>query len=173
MSLFRGEQTALRLRGALFSGDFRHQPVPRLPAGMRIRLHQSRIILPLLLGVFGIAACNLVSPTTLTTPVPTAALPHAQILFPAHNQQVVEGVIFDIEILASDAALGVQRVELYVDEQLQQTAASETGGVSDYRVTMNWFAKEAGWHKFAVIAYRADGAASHAHTIALEVIPPA
>ena len=41
---------------------------------------------------------------------------------------MVEGVIFDIEIHASDPAVGVQRVELYVDEQLQQTSESEAEG---------------------------------------------
>jgi hypothetical protein len=109
----------------------------------------------------------------LATPAPTPAIPLVQILFPAHNQQVVEGVIFDIEILASDRAAGIKRVELYVDEQLQQTSESATGAVNDFRVTMNWYANELGWHKFAVIAYRPDETASHPHIIALEVIPPA
>lgn len=112
------------------------------------------------------------TPTPLQSPVPTPSIPQAQILFPAHNQQVLQGIIFDIEILASDPAGGVQRVELYVDEQLEQTSESNAEGLQDYRVTMNWFAKETGWHKFAVVAYRADGAASHPHIIALEVIPP-
>ena len=125
----------------------------------------------LLAALAGLIACNIVRPTTLATPAPTPALPQARILFPAHNQGVIEGVVFDIEILASDSAFGIQRVELYVDEQLQQTSESEAGPVKHYRVTMNWFAKEIGWHKFAVIAYRADGTASHPHIIALEVIP--
>ncbi|MCY4062782.1 MAG: hypothetical protein OXG53_10475 [Chloroflexi bacterium] len=73
--------------------------------------------------------------------------------------------------LAKTAPGGIQRVELYVDEQLEQTSESEAGTVADYHVTMNWFAKKTGWHKFAAIAYRADGAASHPHIIALEVIP--
>ena len=124
------------------------------------------------IAIAGLAACNLVTPTPLQSPVPTPSIPQAQILFPAHNQQVLQGIIFDIEILASDPAGGVQRVELYVDEQLEQTSESNAEGLQDYRVTMNWFAKETGWHKFAVVAYRADGAASHPHIIALEVIPP-
>ena len=141
-------------------------PAPELP---------TRLLILLAALLASLSACNLAKPRplALTTPVPTPALPSAQILFPPHNQQVVEGVIFDIEILARDRAVGIERVELYVDEQLQQTAASEAAGVSDFRVTMNWFAKDAGWHKFAVIAYRADGVASHPHIIALEVIPPA
>ena len=133
---------------------------------------RTRILWQLASVLACLSACNLVAPTPLSTPVPTPAIPQVQILFPAHNQQVVEGVIFDIEIHASDPVVGVQRVELYVDEQLQQTSESEAGAVRDYRVTMNWYAKELGWHKFAVIAYRADGTASHPHIIALEVIPP-
>jgi len=92
--------------------------------------------------------------------------------FPVHFYLVAMlFIIFDIEIHAWDAAGGIQRVELYVDEQLQQTSESDAEGLRDYRVTMNWFAKETGWHKFAVVAYRADGSASHPHIIALEVIP--
>ena len=130
-----------------------------------------RFLLQIAPALACLSACNLLMPTPLATPVPTPAIPLAQILFPAHNQQVVEGVIFDIEILASDPAAGIQRVELYVDEQLQQTSESESGSAPDFRVTMNWFANEIGWHKFAVISYRADGTASHPHIIAMEVIP--
>jgi len=123
---------------------------------------------PLIVACLG--ACNLVTPASLSTPSPTPA-PQARILFPSHNQQVAQGIIFDIEILASDPAGGIQRVELYVDEQLEQTSESDAADLRDYRVTMNWFAKETGWHKFAAVAYRADGVASHPHIIALEVVP--
>lgn len=81
-------------------------------------------------------------------------------------------MIFDIDILASDPAVGIQRVELFVDEELLQFSESETGPQPNYRVTTNWLAKGIGWHKFSALAYRADGAASHPHVIALEVIPP-
>ena len=144
-----------------------------LIANMRMQVDKARTFLSLTLIIFGGVACNLLRPTSLETPVPTPAIPQVKILFPAHNQQVVEGVVFDIEIHASDPVSGIQRVELFVDEQLQQTSESESGSVRDYRVTMNWFAQELGWHKFAVVAYRADGGASHPHIIALEVIPSA
>ena len=129
-----------------------------------------RIFLPFAIALASLAACNLVTPTPLQPPAPTPSIPQAQILFPAHNQQVVQGFIFDIEILASDSAGGIKRVELYVDEELQQTSESDAEDLRDYRVTMNWFAKETGWHKFAAVAYRADETASHPHIIALEVI---
>ncbi len=134
---------------------------------------QARLSLPLALVIAWLCACNLAAPAPIATLAPSPALPQARILFPAHNQQVLADLVFDIEIHAFDAALGVQRVELYVDEALQQTSVSEGGAVKDYRVTMNWFAKELGWHKFAALAYRADGTASHPHIIALEVVPSA
>ena len=93
-----------------------------------------------------------------------------EIRYPPHNQRVIEGVIFDIDILASDPAAQIQRVELYVDEQLLQASESERGQEQVYRVATNWLAKGLGWHKFAAIAYRADGTASHPHVIALEVV---
>lgn len=126
----------------------------------------------LALGLLALLACNLARPPKPTPrPSPAPAVPQVKILTPPHNQQVIEGVIFDIEILASDP-VGIQRVELYVDEQLLQSSESESGAAGNYRVTMNWYAKDVGWHKFAAIAYRHDETASHPHTIALEVIPP-
>ena len=144
----------------------------RLITNMPKRFELARTLLSLALLLYGGGACNLLRPTDLETPAPTPAIPQVKILFPAHNQQVVEGAVFDIEIHAFDPAAGIQRVELYVDEELQQTSESESGSARDYRVTMNWYAKELGWHKFAAIAYRADGLASHPQIIALEVVPP-
>ena len=138
----------------------------------QLSLH-TRVLLLFAPIVACVAACNLVTPAPIAISTATPDLPRVQILSPAHNQQAIEGVIFDIDILASDAAAGIQRVELYVDEQLQQSSESESGPARDYRVTMNWYAGEPGWHKFAVFAYNADGVASHPHIIALEVIPSA
>ena len=127
----------------------------------------------LLLGTGWLAACNLSTPAPPTPPPsPTPAVPQARILYPPHNQQVVEGVIFDIEILASDPAAQIQVVEIFVDEDLLQSSETESGAEQLYRVTTNWLAKGIGWHKFSAIAYRADGTASNPHIIALEVIPP-
>ena len=125
-----------------------------------------------LLALVCLPACNLARPATpMPPPSPTPAEPQVQILAPPHNQQVIEGVIFDIEILASDP-IGIDRVELYVDERLLQTSESDTGPQRRYRVTMNWFARGVGWHKFSAVAYRRDNTPSHPHTIALEVIAP-
>lgn len=124
----------------------------------------------LLLCSLWLGACSLSKPTPVPLPSPTPAMPQAQILFPAHNQQVIEGLVFDIDILAEDAAQGIARIELHVDGELAQSIESETGAPNEFRVTMNWFAKEIGWHKFAAVAFRPDGEKSNAAIIALEVI---
>ena len=129
------------------------------------------VLLLLVIGLGALSSCNLGTVTPGATASPTPALPQAQILSPPHNQQVIEGVIFDIEILASDAD-GIQRVELYIDDQLAQTTESENGSESTMRVIMNWFAKGIGWHKFSAIAYRDADTPGPPHTIALEVIAP-
>ena len=126
-----------------------------------------------MLGLLLLVACNLSAPVPPTQPPSaTPAIPQANILYPPHNQRVIEGVIFDIDILASDPAAQIQRVELYVDEQLLQASKPEAGPQSSFRIATNWLAQGVGWHKFSAIAYRADGTASHPHIIALEVIPP-
>lgn len=152
------------------------QPLLRFLAGMRASANpipkQAQLTILSLLCLCLLGSCNLAKPQTTLAPTATAAIPQARILYPPHNQRVIEGVIFDIDILASDHTLGIERVEFYVDEVRLQTSISEGGPTGDFRVTMNWFAKGIGWHKFSVIAYRQDGAASHPHSIALEVIPP-
>ena len=125
----------------------------------------------LLLCSLWLGACSLSKPTPVPLPSPTPAMPQVQILFPAHNQQVIEGLVFDIDILAKDAAQGIARIELHVDGELAQSTESETGALNEFRVTMNWFAKEIGWHKFAAVAFRPDGEKSNAAIIALEVVP--
>lgn len=141
-------------------------------SGMGDAFSRSTKCLRLLLGIGWLAACNLSTPAP-PTPLPSAtpAIPQVRILYPPHNQRVIEGVIFDIDILASDPEAEIQRVELWVDEELLQSSETETGLQQSYRVTTNWFAKGIGWHKFSALAYRADGSASHPHVIALEVIP--
>jgi len=153
--------------------ETRRESFARLLASMRAPLPSARNLLKIVGWLVVLSACNLSAPAP-PTPLPTAtsAIPQAQILYPPHNQRVVEGIIFDIDILASDPAAGIQRVELYVDEELLQSSETETGQEQYYRMTTNWLAKGIGWHKFSAIAYRADGTASHPHVIALEVVPP-
>ncbi len=145
----------------------------RLPADISAPVVAAQFMLKLLACILALSACNLSRPAPPTPPPSaTPAIPQVRILYPPHNQRVIEGVIFDIDILASDPAKGVARVELYVDEALLQTSDAETGSQQTYRITTNWLARGTGWHKFSAIAYRADGTASHPHIIALEVVPP-
>ena len=145
----------------------------RLLAGMGALFLSTRPLLKVIGCFVVLSACNLSTPAP-PTPLPSAtpAIPQAQILYPPHNQRVIEGVIFDIDILASDPAAQIQRLELYVDEILLQSSETESGQEQNYRITTNWLAKGIGWHKFSAIAYRADGTASNPHIIALEVIAP-
>ncbi|MCY3574771.1 MAG: Ig-like domain-containing protein [Chloroflexi bacterium] len=125
----------------------------------------------LLFCALWLGACSLAKPSPTPLPSPTPAIPQVQILFPAHNQQVIEGLVFDIDILARDAAQGIARIELHVDGELAQAIESEADALNEFRVTMNWFAKGIGWHKFEARAYRPNGEPSQAAIIALEVVP--
>ena len=117
-----------------------------------------------------LSACNLARVTP--TPLPTPDRPRVEILSPPSRQQVIHSTEFDIDILASDASQGIHRIELYLDERFLASSESETAADSQYRVTMNWYARGLGWHTFKAIAIRADGVPSDEHIIALEVIAP-
>jgi len=128
------------------------------------------ILLSLVLAL--LAGCNLsavvLSPTA---PSATAAVgPQVQILSPAHNLQIVQGSIIDLDILASDSTAGIDRIELHVDERLHHSSVADGEPGPAYRVRMNWFAGDLGWHKFVAIASSTDGSSSPSHIIALEVV---
>ena len=123
----------------------------------------------LLLGIF-LAGCNLTAATP--TPLPTPDIPRVEIREPANNRQVVEGVEFDIDIVARDASTGISRVELRVDGELLNDAQPvEASAVDVFRVTMNWRARDPGLHVLEAIAYRPDGTASDPAIINIEVLP--
>ena len=126
-----------------------------------------RLILLLCLGL--LAACSLAQPTP--TPLPTPDIPQVEILSPANNQQVLEGLDFDLDILASDSSSGIQKIEMYVDEGLINTAEPVDGPAPIFRVTMNWLARGLGRHVIYAIAYRPDETPSDESRITLEVIP--
>ncbi len=135
---------------------------------MRARSQQFLLAVLLWCLISIVCACNLERITP--TPMPTPDLPRVEILRPAANQQVVAGADFDIDILAVDYSYGIQRVELYVDGFLLNES-EPSGQLSEYLVTMNWFANGLGWHTFTALAYRADGTSSAQHEIRLQVIP--
>lgn len=130
---------------------------------------QHRYRLVLLFGLGLLAACSLAKPTA--TPMPTSDIPHIEILSPASNQQVMEGLDFDLDILASDSPAGIRQIELYVDDVLINTSQPVSGPAPVFRVTMNWLARGIGFHKISAMAYRADDTRGSEHVIILEVIP--
>ncbi len=131
------------------------------------RISLLSVLLPVLLS-----ACNLTAATP--TPVPTPDIPRVEIREPANNRQVVEGVEFDIDIVARDASTGISRVELRVDgDLLNEAQPIEETAVDVFRVTMNWLARDPGLHVLEAIAYRPDGTASDPAIINIEVLPDA
>ena len=130
---------------------------------------QDRRCLVLLLCLGLLTACSLAKPTP--TPLPSPDIPQVEIRSPANSQQVLEGLDFDIDILASDSSPGIQRIELYVDDVLINTAEPVDGLAPIFRATMNWLARGIGFHKISALAYRPDDVRSREHVIILEVIP--
>lgn len=127
-------------------------------------------VLPYLLLILSLAACNLSSQTAIT-PLPTPDLPQVEILAPANNQAVLLGTVFDIEMLARDATQGISRVDLYIDNELINSASPvDAIAVPVFRTTMNWMAASLGLHVVEVIAYRPDNLASSTAIINLNVV---
>lgn len=127
--------------------------------------------LSLVVAMLVISACNVVR-TENITPIPTPDLPTAQILSPANNRQIIEGTVFDIDIVARDLGAGVGRVALFVDgELINEASPSESESEPIFRVTMNWRAEGIGFHLVEAIAYRPDETPSDPARINIEVLP--
>ena len=129
-----------------------------------------KLIFGLIVMLFS-AACNLVMESEIT-PVPTPDIPTIEFLFPQNNQQVVEGLVFDVELLARDNNTGIALVEFYVDDTLIKEASPvESSSEPIFTVRMNWRAEGLGLHIFEAIAYRPDGTPSDSALLTIEVIP--
>lgn len=128
-----------------------------------------KLILGLLVMLFS-AACNLVLEEQIT-PIPTPNIPQIEFLSPANNQQVVEGIVFDIEIIARDDNPGIALIELYIDDALIN-AITPVATTSEpiFTTRMNWLAQGVGLHIFEAIAYRPDGTQGDSALITVEVI---
>jgi len=117
-----------------------------------------------------LAACNL-GVDAQATPVPTPDIPTVEILSPVNNQQVREGIMFDLDIVGRDPGAGIERIELFIDDQkINEATPLEAEAVAVFRVTMNWLAQGVGRHVVEAIAYRADGTPSDPFTISIEVL---
>lgn len=130
-----------------------------------------RNLISILLGVFILAGCNLISSEEIT-PIPTPDIPQTEILSPSNNRQVVEGTEFDIDIVAHDENPGIARVELFIDgESINEASPVDDEIVPVFRVTMNWLAQGIGLHVIEAAAYRPDGTRGDAAVINIEVLP--
>jgi hypothetical protein len=126
-----------------------------------------------LLALLALVACNL-SNQPQPTPTPTPSLPTVQFLAPANNAQIPEGTDVDIDIVASDAGIGIGRVELLVDDQkINERGPDVSAAVPVFTVRMNWLARVVGRHTLTAIAYRPDGTPSDPVVIIVDVIPAA
>jgi hypothetical protein len=121
--------------------------------------------------ILALAGCNLDSATP--TPAPTPDIPTVAFLYPDNEARVTEGTDLTLDIVARDATAGIQRIELYVNGQLLNTATVPDFQVEPvYRVEMNWFANGVARHVLSAIAYRADGTPSEETFLDVVVIAP-
>lgn len=105
------------------------------------------------------------------TPIPTADIPQIEFLLPMNNQQVVEGIVFDIEVVAHDNNSGVALIELSVDgEQIHAVRPIEKLSEPIFTARMNWRAQGVGLHSLEAVAYRPDGTQGDPAIITVEVI---
>ena len=128
-----------------------------------------RVLRPALLLALVAAACNLQQGTP--TPLPTPDAPAVEFLSPVNGSNVFEGTDLTVELVARDAGAGVARVELLVDDVSHQEGSPvDSDVVPVFTVTMNWLAAGVGRHSLSAIAYRADGTASPATVISIQVV---
>ncbi len=121
-----------------------------------------------------LAGCTLIGESLPVTPTP--ALPQVSFIFPDNNAQVFQGTDLTLDILATDPAGGIARVDLFVDtpsdgEVYQQASPVAAEAVPTFRTEMNWLAAGVGRHQFVAKAYRTDGTPSDETILIIEVIP--
>lgn len=132
-------------------------------------MRQFLFLLSLILFTTG---CNLKSKDA--TAIPTPDIPTVRFLFPANNDQIIEGTDLTFDIYAADMSIGVARVELFIDGQLhgEPMYYGDYQFTDEFRPQTNWVAQGIGRHTIAAIAYRPDGTPSDEALITVEVITP-
>lgn len=123
----------------------------------------------LLLLLLVLSACNLTA--TEPTPLLTPDLPQVIFNTPPNGATVLEGVLMDVDLVASDTTVGINRIEFYVDGSMLGDGSPNSGSEEIFRVTMNWLAEGVGLHTLSAIAYRPDSTPSQETTIVVEVLP--
>lgn len=124
-----------------------------------------------LLLLLVLSGCNLTTPASTPTPVPTPDLPRVHFEFPENGSIVYEGTELIADIIAEDESVGIERIEFYVNGVPHLTGEPESAPVTVFRATMNWVAEGLGAHTLSAVAYRVDGTPSDEEIIRIEVIP--
>ncbi len=125
-----------------------------------------RLMVPLALLALAALACNLGAqpPQVTTTPGGTAAqtlvvqsdVPEVEIRSPGDNSEVVINTEVQVYVRAVDRQ-GVTRVEMRVDNQIVDTAASpEAAGSPSMDSILSWTPNSAGPHVVQVVAFRGN-----------------
>lgn len=142
----------------------------RTQSAMRVTFGK---IIYLVMSLLLLAGCNLTTADRLPTPIPTPDIPRTEILEPPNNVQIIEGTEFNIDIVARDETVGIDRVVLSIDEVVVNAASpQEDGPVNVFRVTMNWRATGVGRHIIEAVAYRADDTPSDPAVLNVDVLAP-
>lgn len=128
----------------------------------RVRKSKSLVVKLLLFGGLcaSLAACNLREPSSVSRPSePTDAPsgpPTIQIASPNEGAEYVIGEEILVSVLAADS-IGVNRVQLFVDDQIVRTVSSESlQGNLELQAILNYVAQRAdiGTITLRVVAYR-------------------
>jgi hypothetical protein len=124
-----------------------------------------------LLGLL-LAGCTLQQGTP--TPLPTPDAPAVEFRTGdnalINGSRICAGQTADINLLATDPAVGVARIQLLVDDTPHADSAPEAGAVPAFAVTMSWTAQGIGLHTLTAFAFRQDGRSSPPETIVVEVL---
>src|SRR5262245_61526565 len=84
-----------------------------------------------------VSGCNL--STTPPTAIPTPDLPRVEFQQPINGATVVEGSDLTIDLVATDAAAGIVRIELLIDDLPYREGTTENGfPVPTFHVLLNW-----------------------------------
>lgn len=118
-----------------------------------------------------LSACNIRTNNSTNTPFPTLDIPRVQFISPANQQQLPEGTVLDINLLAEDS-VGVVRIELTVDDLLFQTVSTDNNTpLASFSAAISWPVTGAGIHSMTAEAFRADGTKSSSANIIVDVQP--
>src|SRR5689334_4509603 len=128
-------------------------------------MHDARLALPLFFMLLAVLACSIggqpaatATPDTTTEPtlVALSDVPDVEIRSPQDNTEVVIQTEVQVYARAVDK-VGVTRIEMRVDGQIVDTAASpEANGVPSMDSILSWTPNSEGPHVIEVVAFRGN-----------------